>query len=238
MITAFLSAMSPDGYNPYRIGRDGIDWEVIEIRRSLEPHRLLGRPPDHLPAEIDGSRPGPRPGAAGLACGTERCSASPTFPTGSRPTPSRSAHPKHTHGFRCSTPTSALMQRREQVLGADGLRAVRRRAACRCWPRLGEKLAIILLAKAGSLLPGAGLWLHTQRPEWNDANNALVGNGVSVVTPGPVCGACIDFLLALPAAQSRASAWIGCHYADRPCKQFGALLCAHTTADGRGRRRG
>jgi hypothetical protein len=47
---------------------------------------------------------------------------------------------------------------------------------------LGEKLAIILLAKAGSLLPGGGLWLHTQRPEWNDANNALVGNGLSVVT--------------------------------------------------------
>ena len=47
---------------------------------------------------------------------------------------------------------------------------------------LAEKLAIIVLAKAGSLLPGGGLWLHTQRPEWNDANNALVGNGLSVVT--------------------------------------------------------
>ena len=47
---------------------------------------------------------------------------------------------------------------------------------------LAEKLAIIVLAKAGSLVPGGGLWLHTQRPEWNDANNALVGNGLSVVT--------------------------------------------------------
>ncbi|MGB5428677.1 MAG: hypothetical protein WBM94_03315, partial [Eudoraea sp.] len=27
-----------------------------------------------------------------------------------------------------------------------------------------------------------GIWLNTQRPEWNDANNALVGNGVSMVT--------------------------------------------------------
>ena len=24
--------------------------------------------------------------------------------------------------------------------------------------------------------------MNTQRPEWNDANNALVGNGISVVT--------------------------------------------------------
>ena len=30
MIEVFLGAMTPDGYNPYRIGRNGIDWEVIE----------------------------------------------------------------------------------------------------------------------------------------------------------------------------------------------------------------
>jgi hypothetical protein len=27
-----------------------------------------------------------------------------------------------------------------------------------------------------------GIWLNTQRPEWNDANNALVGQGLSMVT--------------------------------------------------------
>ena len=47
---------------------------------------------------------------------------------------------------------------------------------------LAEKLAVIVLAKAGSLVPGGGLWLHTQRPEWNDANNALAGWGLSMVT--------------------------------------------------------
>ena len=31
-------------------------------------------------------------------------------------------------------------------------------------------------------MPGGGIWLNTQRPEWNDANNALVGYGLSVVT--------------------------------------------------------
>ena len=29
-----------------------------------------------------------------------------------------------------------------------------------------------------------GIWMNTQRPEWNDANNALVGHGISVVTLG------------------------------------------------------
>ena len=33
-----------------------------------------------------------------------------------------------------------------------------------------------------NFVPEAGIWLNTQRPEWNDANNALVGNGTSMVT--------------------------------------------------------
>ena len=39
-----------------------------------------------------------------------------------------------------------------------------------------------LLAKLGNLVVDGGVWLNTQRPEWNDANNALVGHGVSMVT--------------------------------------------------------
>jgi hypothetical protein len=45
-----------------------------------------------------------------------------------------------------------------------------------------EKLLATLLAKLSNFVPEAGIWLNTQRPEWNDANNALVGNGVSMVT--------------------------------------------------------
>ena len=39
-----------------------------------------------------------------------------------------------------------------------------------------------LLAKLGNLVPDGGIWMNTQRPEWNDANNALVGYGLSMVT--------------------------------------------------------
>ncbi len=45
-----------------------------------------------------------------------------------------------------------------------------------------EKLLATLLAKLSNFIPQGGIWLNTQRPEWNDANNALVGNGVSMVT--------------------------------------------------------
>ena len=45
-----------------------------------------------------------------------------------------------------------------------------------------EKLLVTALAKLSNFIPEGGIWLNTQRPEWNDANNALVGNGVSMVT--------------------------------------------------------
>jgi hypothetical protein len=45
-----------------------------------------------------------------------------------------------------------------------------------------EKLLATVLAKVSNFIPEGGIWLNTQRPEWNDANNALVGNGVSMVT--------------------------------------------------------
>ena len=45
-----------------------------------------------------------------------------------------------------------------------------------------EKILATVLAKMSNFIPEAGIWLNTQRPEWNDANNALVGNGVSMVT--------------------------------------------------------
>ena len=45
-----------------------------------------------------------------------------------------------------------------------------------------EKILATSLAKFSNFVAEAGIWMNTQRPEWNDANNALVGNGVSMVT--------------------------------------------------------
>ena len=47
---------------------------------------------------------------------------------------------------------------------------------------LAEKLVVPALSKLSNFVPGGGIWMNTQRPEWNDANNALVGNGLSMVT--------------------------------------------------------
>jgi hypothetical protein len=45
-----------------------------------------------------------------------------------------------------------------------------------------EKLLVTMLSKLSNYVPEGGIWMNTQRPEWNDANNALVGNGLSMVT--------------------------------------------------------
>ena len=47
---------------------------------------------------------------------------------------------------------------------------------------LTEKILVNLLTRLSNFIPEAGIWMNTQRPEWNDANNALVGNGASMVT--------------------------------------------------------
>ena len=45
-----------------------------------------------------------------------------------------------------------------------------------------EKMLATVMSKIANFIPEGGIWMNTQRPEWNDANNALVGYGVSMVT--------------------------------------------------------
>jgi len=178
MVSVFLGAMTPDGYNPYRIGRDGIDWEVVEPE---DPWSFIGYWGDHqvvyllkLLEAAEAHRPGQ------LAALWDRALYSfADVPYRLKPHAAQTATPKSTIDFDHAAHERA--QARARALGADGLLV----CAADGQPvlaTLGEKLATIVLAKAGSLVPGGGLWLHTQRPEWNDANNALVGNGLSVVT--------------------------------------------------------
>jgi hypothetical protein len=178
MITAFLGAMTPDGYNPYRIGRDGIDWEVVDPHDAWSHIGYWG---DHqviyLLRLLEAAQARDPALLAGL---WDRALFSfADVPYRLKPHAEQVANPKHTIDFDDAAHQRA--RTRAQRVGADGLLVCDERDEP-VLATLGEKLAIILLAKAGSLVPGGGLWLHTQRPEWNDANNALAGNGLSVVT--------------------------------------------------------
>jgi hypothetical protein len=67
------------------------------------------------------------------------------------------------------------------ILGTDG-RLLRDAGGDVIHVTMVEKLLVLLLAKITNLVPEGGIWMNTQRPEWNDANNALVGKGLSIVT--------------------------------------------------------
>ena len=178
MITTFLGAMTPDGYNPYRIGRDGIDWEVVDPHNAWShigywgDHqviyllRLMEAAQAHDPALLP-------------ALWDRALFSFADVPYRLKSHAEQVAEPRHTITFDEAAHERAM--ERAQRLGADG-RLVCNHEGQPVLGTLAEKLSVILLAKTGSLVPGGGLWLHTQRPEWNDANNALAGTGLSIVT--------------------------------------------------------
>ena len=196
MIEVFLGAMTPDGYNPYRIGRHGIDWEVIE---PDNPWSNIGYWGDHpviyllrLLEAAQAHEPGLLPHLWNRALFSFA-----DVPYRLKPHAEQLASPKATIVFDDAAHSQA--RARAERIGADGL------LVCDgndhpVLATLAEKLSIIVLAKAASLVPGGGLWLHTQRPEWNDANNALVGNGLSIVTLAHL-RRLLAFVVALPGAQ-------------------------------------
>jgi len=70
---------------------------------------------------------------------------------------------------------------RVEKIGTDG-KFIQGRSGNIYYVSLLEKLLVPMLVKFSNYIPQAGIWMNTQRPEWNDANNALVGNGTSMVT--------------------------------------------------------
>jgi hypothetical protein len=197
MIAAFLGAMTPDGYNPYRISRAGIDWEVVEPDNAWShigywgDHqviyllRLLEAAQAHDPALLPG-------------LWTRALFSFADVPYRLKAHDEQTATPKGTIGF--DEAAHRRSHEAARLRGSDGLLVCDEHGAP-VLATLAEKLAIIMLVKAGSLVPGGGLWLHTQRPEWNDANNALVGNGLSVVTLAYL-RRFLRFVVALPGAEA------------------------------------
>ncbi|OFX90003.1 MAG: hypothetical protein A2W99_08400 [Bacteroidetes bacterium GWF2_33_16] len=179
MICKFVNASTLDGYNPYRIMRNGIDWEcpdpkdpwayigywgdhqiiylqkLLEISTNFHPERL----DDFLVNEI--------------------------FTYANVPYQIKSfdeiiKNPKNTITFNEELNTQIKSE--VEYLGADARLLKRAKTDHIYRVNLTEKILVTLLTKLSNFIPEAGIWLNTQRPEWNDANNALVGNGTSMVT--------------------------------------------------------
>lgn len=178
MIAAFLNATTPDGYNPYRITRDGIDWEVPE---PDNPWANIGYWSDHqiiyLQKLLEISErffPGRLHDAL-----THPAFAYANVPYRIKSYTEVAADPYNTIVFDWDL--HHRIEARVSVHGSDG-RLVLDADEQVIHVSLTEKLLSLLLAKLVNFVPGGGIWMNTQRPEWNDANNALVGKGISVVT--------------------------------------------------------
>jgi len=178
MISIFLNASTADGYNPYRITRAGIDWEVFDAE---DPWSHIGYWGDHQIIYLLRLLEGQEHFHPGLLSArlNERCHTYANVPYEIGGFDQILRDSKHSITFN-ETLHAELMER-TRTLGGDGKLLADAQGEITL-VSLAEKLLVPLLVKLSNLVPGGGIWLNTQRPEWNDANNALAGWGLSMVT--------------------------------------------------------
>ncbi|QEN04416.1 hypothetical protein EW093_06795 [Thiospirochaeta perfilievii] len=178
VIGKFLNASTKDGYNPYRVSKDGIDWEcpepgnpwanigywsdhqIIYLLKLLEMYKQHN--PESIRVELNNKNY----------------------------TYANVPYQIRTYKEILNDPYETIIFNEEKnknvkafakEIGSEG-KMLHDKNGNIVLGSLSEKLMIHLLTKLGNFIPEGGIWMNTQRPEWNDANNALVGKGISVVT--------------------------------------------------------
>ncbi len=178
MIAKFLNNSTADGYNPYRIFRDGFDWEELEHNN---PWANIGYWGDHqiiyllklleLLKEFNPQK-------------LDEFSNQKIFSFANVPYRIKSYNeivnnPRDTIVFDYDL--NNRLKSDEKHFGSD-TKYLKKSDHTLVQVNLVDKLLITMLIKLSNFIPGGGIWMNTQRPEWNDANNALVGYGISMVT--------------------------------------------------------
>ncbi len=178
VIAKFVNASTIDGYNPYRITKEGIDWEVEE---PDDPWSYIGYWGDHqiiyLQKMLELSKEFHPEKLSELL--RQPLFSYANVPYRIKPFNALVKNAKSTVTY--DDDLAERIEKRVSKIGADG-KLMLDSSGDVYQVNLLEKLMVPLLCKLGNLVIDGGIWLNTQRPEWNDANNALVGQGVSVVT--------------------------------------------------------
>ena len=177
MICRFLGASTADGYNPYRITHEGVEWEEPEE----DAFTNIGYWGDHQIAYLwkllKWARQANPVQLNGLLASDHFSYADVPYRIADYDQILVDASDTIEYDVQKSRAIEDLVGR----LGTDG-KLLRDGEGKLVRASMIEKLLVPILAKMTNFVPGGGIWLNTQRPEWNDANNALVGNGMSVVT--------------------------------------------------------
>lgn len=178
MILKFFNATTFDGYNPYRVTKGGFDWEIIEPddpwsyigywgdHQIIYSLKFLEFIQDHYPERLAGYF-------------EKEIFVYANVPYKIKSYQELLINPKDTIDFDLAADESIRKERSR--IGADGA-LLKQGDGYLYRVNFIEKMLASVLAKVANLIPEGGIWMNTQRPEWNDANNALVGNGVSMVT--------------------------------------------------------
>ncbi|MBN2440080.1 MAG: hypothetical protein JXJ04_02000, partial [Spirochaetales bacterium] len=177
-IAKFLNAITMDGYNPYRITQNGFEWEKIE---PGNPWSNIGYWKDHQIIYVQKFFEWQEiffPGSL-IRDMTEELYSYAHIPYRIRAYEKMLENPRSTIDFDDALDNS--IKQRTKTLGTDAA-LVHDQEGNIYHASLIEKVLILFLAKLSSFVPDGGIWLNTQRPEWNDANNALAGYGLSMVT--------------------------------------------------------
>jgi len=178
MICKFVNASTADGYNPYRITKAGIDWEKPDPH---DPWANIGYWGDHqiiyLLKFLEFSNDHHPGTLRDFLTRDLFCYAN--VPYKIKGYQELLKDPHNTIDF--DEAADELIEQRVSQVGADG-RLIWDKNGSVYYVNLTEKLLATMLSKLSNFIPEGGIWMNTQRPEWNDANNALVGYGVSMVT--------------------------------------------------------
>ena len=178
IIAKFLNATTADGYNPYKVTSEGIDWEVIEPEN---PWSNIGYWGDHQIIylcrllELSYAH---NPAALRQLLGMREF-AFANVPYRFKSYSDIVRDPKNTITFDQAAHEHIFAQLPTYGQDACLVMGIDQQPLLVTFT---EKLLITLLTKLSNFIPEAGIWMNTLRPEWNDANNALVGNGASMVT--------------------------------------------------------
>jgi len=178
MICKFLNASTADGYNPYRISRTGFDWEIHD---PSDPWSNIGYWGDHqiiyllklleisekfFPGELD-------------SWFNRDLFVFANVPYRIKPFDEMVKNPQDSIVF--DEKLNEKLLKLADSLGSDG-KLLTGKDGQIYKVNLTEKILVSVLAKLSNYIPGAGIWMNTQRPDWNDANNALTGFGVSMIS--------------------------------------------------------
>jgi len=178
IITKFLNATTADGYNPYKVTSEGIEWEVIELENPWSnigywgDHQIIyllklmevsrNHYPEILESWLD-----------------KEMFAYANVPYRLKSYDEIVKDPKNSIRFNAALHES--IEKMVPAYGADAKLILNEQDEVML-VSFTEKILSTLLAKLSNFIPEAGIWMNTLRPEWNDANNALVGTGASMVT--------------------------------------------------------